>query len=934
MNFSRTIILLPCHSLEDFPLHASGADADSLLANWTLGWHPRLISTANHIPEWRSTEHPPVDVTNALVLVPTLGSAQLPKRFGERAEKSGAFVVRDATDRQSILGAMVASGWDPGPDDLTDDFFALGYATLQVQLMTRRLRGSSNLDEEVLNEMAVRAANRVDQQDWQQAKQELSNCLDLLLQEKNSYYPVQPEIIDLILTTPKTLGPSLREQLAEPHPQSCLMTGETLIRAKQDHPETWQRLEDKVARNQLTIASGLQHELNHTRMLTESMVNQVLQFRHTLQHTLNRSPSVFARRLPGITSELPTILEQCHFSGALHTRFTPCKFPYHSTGNIRWESNDGRSILALSQEPKDANAGQTFLNLGVFIGERIDSAHLSTVLLAHWPGKSHPAMDDLKRINAYVPLFGSFVTLDDFFDSIYDPGYGETYTAADYQNDDLNSDVEQGVTDPLSRWTRYWERIYRLNSARTLMLMNLFQADANGTSPAGIQDSFSKADQLQTDIELATRTETPGIEGRLRILHTEQIEQLKTWCTPSNNVAVVNSTWDTRTGCVQTGQQGLAFLDKETSTFAESVDAATDWSVPVKSTSVTRLLDAGVPDSLASQPKLVDGHTLQNEFFAIEIDPERGGILNLHPHNRRNPLFSQRLALRIPAENDPQGMPITQSRYAEMVVEDLEVVRNSRVVGQVRTRGAIIDRDQPVARFEQEIQIVRGRRIADLQIRLDPLVELPPSKGHYFCSRFAWNENAFDLVRSAQELRAVVDGQWIEAPNFLEFVDPKHQVTLFPCGQNFHRRLDPRKLDTVLVVAGESRRSFRFGIGLNVPYAMGAAIDLMTPVTVIEGYDPPPEAESLFRLDRKNVIVTWCCPLFNDRDQLTGIQLRIRETQGRSGQLQIACPRELASAAHLNLLNEYQQDISVSENIATINYQSFDYLPLQLNWNP
>ena len=32
------IILLPCHSLEDFPLHHEGEDAEGLLASWTALW--------------------------------------------------------------------------------------------------------------------------------------------------------------------------------------------------------------------------------------------------------------------------------------------------------------------------------------------------------------------------------------------------------------------------------------------------------------------------------------------------------------------------------------------------------------------------------------------------------------------------------------------------------------------------------------------------------------------------------------------------------------------------------------------------------------------------------------------------------------------------------------------------------------------------------
>ncbi len=44
MTYRETCILLPCHSLEDFPMHHEGADADGLLAAWTALWHPALLA--------------------------------------------------------------------------------------------------------------------------------------------------------------------------------------------------------------------------------------------------------------------------------------------------------------------------------------------------------------------------------------------------------------------------------------------------------------------------------------------------------------------------------------------------------------------------------------------------------------------------------------------------------------------------------------------------------------------------------------------------------------------------------------------------------------------------------------------------------------------------------------------------------------------------
>ena len=50
MSYQQLIILLPCHSLEDFPVHHEGDDAAGLLAGWSALWHPQLIASAHTIP--------------------------------------------------------------------------------------------------------------------------------------------------------------------------------------------------------------------------------------------------------------------------------------------------------------------------------------------------------------------------------------------------------------------------------------------------------------------------------------------------------------------------------------------------------------------------------------------------------------------------------------------------------------------------------------------------------------------------------------------------------------------------------------------------------------------------------------------------------------------------------------------------------------------
>ncbi|MEM7455268.1 MAG: hypothetical protein AAF456_13035, partial [Planctomycetota bacterium] len=204
MPLKKTSVLLGCHSLEDFPVHLNGADADSILASWTVAWHPGLIAQTGQIPGWNRADSPPEEVKDTLLLVPIPSSSQIPSGYLRRAQRDGATVLTGQIDRRSAMQALSESGlidvssWEDQPET-EQTFFALGYAFLQIQLLTRQLRGSSNLQEENFRTLLVEAATLY-QQKMPQAREKLGACFDLLMQEKNCYYPVQGKFIDLILT--------------------------------------------------------------------------------------------------------------------------------------------------------------------------------------------------------------------------------------------------------------------------------------------------------------------------------------------------------------------------------------------------------------------------------------------------------------------------------------------------------------------------------------------------------------------------------------------------------------------------------------------------------------------------------------------------------------------------------------------------------------
>ena len=246
MKFQELLILLPCHSLEDFPTFHEGDDAHSLLASWSALWHPELLAAAGQAATWRRIEDPPSDLKDKLIVVPSICAQKLPTGFAQRCKDEGGLLIRKTADRGEIVetalaalkapssgrgdgsaGASPSQGnssteTTPSPEprapspspDLAADFLALGYAYLQIQLLTRQMRYSSNLDETYFKNTVVAGAVAAVEGNTALAKEKLSACFSVLAEERDHYYPVDAFILDLNLTAATTLGETLRAELA------------------------------------------------------------------------------------------------------------------------------------------------------------------------------------------------------------------------------------------------------------------------------------------------------------------------------------------------------------------------------------------------------------------------------------------------------------------------------------------------------------------------------------------------------------------------------------------------------------------------------------------------------------------------------------------------------------------------------------------------
>ena len=801
------------------------------------------------------------------------------------------------------------------------DFFALGYGWLQVRLMTLHVRYSTNLDNDVFDSVLTEAALAWNQLDHKTASEKLTRCFDLLLEEKNNYYSVDPDLIDLVLVERSTVDSKLDAQLSSDHPINVLCSGRTVEHLKNAMPESCDKMKTRLADGLLTVVGGIERELPSSLIPLESQLRQFHIGGSTFQSILAHQPKTFARRQFGLTSMTPGFLEQLDYEGACHMTFDGGKLPDVHGSSMRWVGEDAQTIPALSGIPLQANNSRPFLDLGIRIAKQIDDEHLSTVVFAHWPERYCETYQDLIRITKYGPLLGDFVGLDDYFRAAYDPGYGEPFTAEQYECEWLARAVEQKVVDPISRFMNYWKLHHSVNECRSLMTVLAFATDhkdmdfarslsrwktnierieSSLNSLVDFSDAESNPEQLVTNNEEAINSLRTEIAGRAPNRVKETAEPSKAGC--MINVSSVSRTFQSDGSIFDVPAMGWV--------------SVADQQQPAKG----RVLGG---------PPVDDGLTLRNEFFQMIVDPESGGIRSLQSYDHRQTQASQRLSVRVSSGNQ-------KAFYADMRADNVSVHRVSGTESQVVSIGQLTNptTNERLCGFTQTVSLRREDRFARLLIQLDDVAELPASAEHYVCSRLAWHNESAPVFHGSSETRSPSTSEWIETPTYIRVEQPNHTITLLPNGIPWHRRSARNQLDSVLVVSNERQREFQFGIGIDCPNDLSAAMETFMPPRHFDSQAKPFQTDGwLFHFSSKSIVSVFNEPILKD-GQVVGVRWRLLEAQGRRGKLKISCPFEVAEAERMMFDGRSTGSLPFNGRVVEIDFTRNEYFEVCIYSSP
>jgi len=271
-----------------------------------------------------------------------------------------------------------------------------------------------------------------------------------------------------------------------------------------------------------------------------------------------------------------------------------------------------------------------------------------------------------------------------------------------------------------------------------------------------------------------------------------------------------------------------------------------------------------------------------------------------------------------------------------MAADRVEVTANSPVMGEMTVTGRLLDREgKLLSDYRQIYRVRRGSRVLELLIELDPKQE-PDSDpwNSYYCCRLAWADEASDIRCNLGFSRSGTTARRIEAPLLLDIESTDKRMSILTGGLPFHRRVGYRMLDTLLIARGESARSFRLGIGMDLPYPMQSAIDFLSDPTIVQEKASPPAAGAtswLLHLDAKNVIVTNLVPLVEE-GTVVGFRARLQEIMGRTARVYIESFRPIATACRVDLLGQALGDCETEGGRALIKLESHGWEEIEARW--
>ena len=897
--FDECSVFIPAPTLEDFPADASDSDARSMLAGWTALWDPRLIAATEQLPTWYRADSPPEPDGPRMVVVPDSSFSQLPSDFEAKCKRNKDCLWITGSNRAEMLQQMQLGDL---PTALStehrtisvNDFYAAGYCALQIQIMTRRLRYTSNLDEIHLQKQAVEAAKAFLDGDATTAASALHNVFDCLAEERDHYFSSDPYLIDLTLLTPATLismveggglsggldGESAREHTACLHtPQNVLVSSDVAQTLKDSEDGTLDSFRKQLQAGSVGWAGGAPPtEVTSLDAMSYSEAEAAMQDGWQLaSDAVGTQPIVFGRFSGSTPSDMTSKLVSLGYVGMIPIDFA------NGTGHGEEakviQKSGGAEIESLTAKPIDAAGDAAFLSLGARLGEAIDSGEIATGLFAHWPGQGCDSFQDLRLVASWCLALGKFWKLDDYFREGEHPyHHGTSRSLSTDAAETLKQLVANQAPNPISNAAVSIRESFRSEASSRLDAMSALVAgkeqsqneltsrSANFVSAVGGKPSSNTTAAMVINPSGTARRQIVTINGNVS--------------SKPDHIYAVSQDGDKSVVSVDVPAYGFATVQK-----SEQENAANKGSL------MGRLLNKS---PLFGNKQIAEGNLLKNEFMEVAINEETGGIQGVYSGGTRGNRFSMRL-VQVTPNDDPK----TGKDHSSAKCKQLRVVGNTAAFAAIEATGTIHDQsEKAIGEFLLRYELERGSRFLKVSGDLNCAANLgdDPWKGYIAARGVVASEAAIMRVMVRDKIHRARSRRMV-SPLGVVIDEAERQTLVSANGRAYHRRAGDRFLDTILSVQGQNKIDISLCYGFDVSNPIGSAKALISPPEIVNldaSTQLPPQGWIAHVSPADVAIVKMNVTRRNDG--LLAAVVRVMQTRNKSASLSVRFCRDVQFA--------------------------------------
>lgn len=868
MSQRESLVLLPGSSLEDLPTRLDDTAARGLLAAITVAHHPQILAETGTLPSMGRADSPPIPDQELTLWVPDAAASRLADDYLMRAESEGATLLR-GTDRESF---EAAAGLTP-PEPLREgdrtlelaDFYAAAYALLQVRLMTRRLRYTSNLDEIHLQNRLVAAAEALTtSRDAAAGIAAMHDVFDALAEERDHYFSSDPHLIDLTL-----VAGSVADRIAKdwsdgtatsdavpvnlladvPTLQRLLVPGDPADPADPKDPsdtkdpgdskhsahESESSLAVALRSGDVGLVTGGPPADTQLSLLGRLEASRRIADDHReATRLLGKAPEVYGRLGGETPADLAADIVRLGYDGIIPIDFA-------SGGGSGEEAKvlletEAGEIEALTSVPIDATSDAAFVHLAPRLGTAIDNGEIATALLVHWPGQVCASMHDLRRAASWGLALGKFWNVGDYFRNGEKPYHHGSLSVASPDAVAKLRDLSETEGDAIGEIAAAYRTALReRQDAIARGIAGLAHAGVNDQTPCG-EIIAAAVGAIPCDADASPRAALLFNPLASPTRHTTAIAggfpEAARWV----YAATKHGTQTDVTADLPAGGFAVVRAHRATPP-TPSKDLFRRWG--------RKLIGGG--DSIAGKEHL------QNEFLEFALHPESGGILGLFGGQSRG----NRMSMRLVVVGDEQPLAL------EMICDKMRVTRGDPVRGCIQSSGRLVDGDQnTLAKFQLTYRLDRGTRTVHVTGDLDwpagGKLDIQRPWSRYAALRVATPNTSPSYRWHLRDAWHRLAARRVVAPGGYMIEEPDGRTLVVATGGHaYHRRVGDRFVDTLLTVGKQAKSHFEFALVLDPPHPASAIVSaLVPPIEVpVEPHASLPETGYLAHVHGRDAVL-------------------------------------------------------------------------------